>query len=165
MRRTVHIGEMEVSTRRSDELVAFSLGSCVGLTLYDPIAVVGGLVHCMLPRSKADPERARANPCLYTDTGVTALLQAVFNRGARRDRLIAKVAGAAVFCPGPSGEDLFRVGDRNYNVLRKILWKNDILIAAESIGGRIPRTMALHMSSGTTTIRSRGAEEVMGLRR
>jgi chemotaxis protein CheD len=143
---------MKVSNQRDDVLVTYALGSCVGLSLYDPEVCVGGLIHCMLPISKLSPEKAAASPAMFTDIGVPALLQAVFDLGAERKRLIAKVAGAG--CLMDKG--LFRIGERNYTVLRKILWKNNIMVAAEDVGGSAARTMYLRMSNGETSIKSVG---------
>ncbi|MCX7013066.1 MAG: chemotaxis protein CheD, partial [Candidatus Sumerlaeota bacterium] len=92
------------------------------------------------------------------DTGVPALLQALVNLGAERRRLIAVAAGAGKPLD-PSG--VFKIGERNYTVLRKVLWKNDILIAKEDMGGAAPRTMTLYLADGRTTIRSRGVEVTM----
>ena len=54
---------------------------------------------------------------------------------------------------------VFKIGERNYTVLRKVLWKNNILIAAESVGGTAPRTLKLRLKDGLTTIRMNGSEE------
>lgn len=147
----VGISEMHVTTDSSAVLVTYSLGSCIGLSLYDPRAQVGGLLHAMMPLSSADPSKAAARPAMYTDTGVTALLQALFDRGATRRTLIAKVAGGA---SNLDNSGLFRIGERNYMVLRKILWKNDILIAAEDVGGISARTLLLEMATGRTLVKS-----------
>jgi chemotaxis protein CheD len=149
--RVVDISAMAVSNCPDDIIVTYSLGSCVGLSLYDPVARVGGLVHCMLPLSKMDPERAKRQPCMFTDTGVSALLGAVFELGADRKRLVAKVAGAGSLL---DERGLFKIGERNHTVLRKLLWKNNILIAAEDVGGERPRTMYLYMADGRTVIKS-----------
>jgi len=146
----VGISEMQVTSDRSAVLVTYSLGSCVGLTLYDPRAEVGGLLHAMMPLSTADPAKAAAKPAMYTDTGVTSLLQAMFDRGATRRHLVAKVAGAAT---SMDTGGLFRIGERNHMVLRRILWKNDILIAAEDVGGPFARTLALEMATGRTLVK------------
>jgi chemotaxis protein CheD len=151
----VGISEMAVSNRDDDVLVTYSLGSCIGVTLYDPVARVGGLIHCMLPLSKLDPEKARARPCMFADTGLVALIQAVLELGGRTERLIAKAAGAASLL---DEQGLFRIGERNHTVMRKVLWKNNILIAAEDVGGTLPRTVYLHMASGTTTLKTGGRE-------
>jgi chemotaxis protein CheD len=44
-------------------------------------------------------------------------------------------------------------------VLRKVLWKNDILVAGEDVGGNAPRTMYLHMDSGRTILKVSGEEK------
>ncbi|MBI5095376.1 MAG: chemotaxis protein CheD [Candidatus Hydrogenedentes bacterium] len=155
MQHVVGISDMKVSNQASDILITYSLGSCVGLALYDPVSMVGGLIHCMLPLSKTDPAKAQAKPEMFVDTGATRLLQAVFDMGAERKRLIAKVAGASGLL---DDKGLFKIGERNYTVLRKILWKNNILIASESVGGTIARTLSLYMDTGRTTIKSGGQE-------
>ncbi len=149
----VDISGIKVSASPEDVLVTYSLGSCVGLTLFDPEAGVGGMLHSMLPLSKIDKNKAREKPGMFVDTGVSKLLQEVFDRGAQRKRIIAKVAGAARVL---DQKKMFRIGERNHTVLRKILWKNDILIAAEDIGGTIPRTLFLHMDAGQTVVKSNG---------
>ncbi len=153
--RTVGISDMQTTDRPNEVLVTYSLGSCIGLTLFDPAAGVGAMLHCMLPLSKIDKAKADRNPYMFTDTGVPAMLQAVFDMGAERRRVVAKVAGAASLL---DEKGLFRIGERNYTVLRKILWKNNILIAAEDIGGTVARNMYLYMQTGQTVIRARGKE-------
>lgn len=154
----VGISEMHVTADPEAVLVTYSLGSCIGLTLYDPQANVGGLLHAMMPLSTADPGKAVVKPAMYTDTGVTALLQALFDRGATRRTVIAKVAGAAA---SVDGAGIFRIGERNHMILRKVLWKNDILIAAEDVGGSFARTLVLEMATGRTFVKTgRGTKEL-----
>jgi chemotaxis protein CheD len=155
MEQAVGISEMKVSSNPDDVLIAYSLGSCIGLSLYDPVIRTGGMIHCMLPESKIDLGKAHATPCMFTDTGVPELLQAIMGLGGAKHRLIAKVAGAASLL---EANGAFKIGERNYVVLRKILWNNSILITAEDTGGMIVRTMCLHIATGKTTIRSRGEE-------
>jgi len=151
--RVIGISEYAVSSDPRETLVTYSLGSCVGLVLYDPIAGVAGLLHSMMPLSKDNPPKAAEHPAMYTDTGAQALLQAMFNAGATRDNLVAKVTGAASQLD--EGQ-LFRIGERNYAVARKVLWKNGILIAAEDVGGGSSRTVYLTVADGRTMVRSEG---------
>ena len=146
---------MKLTDNRDDVLVTYSLGSCVGLALFDPVAGVGGMIHCMLPLSKIDPDKARLKPYMFVDTGVAAMLGEMYAMGAQRQNLIAKVAGAG----SPLGrEETFRIGQRNYTILRKFLWKNNILIDAEDVGGAKARTLYLYMNDGRTTVKSEGKE-------
>jgi len=151
MNQTVGMCELAVSQDIGATLVTYSLGSCLGVTLYDPEACVGGLLHCMLPLSKTDAEKAAAKPAMFTDTGFIALLNAVLELGAQMDRLVVKVAGGGA--PMDAG-GRFKIGERNHAVLRKLLWKNNLLIAAEDIGGTKPRTMRLRVADGAVTVSS-----------
>ncbi len=144
---------MAVSKCPDQALVTYSLGSCVGVTLFDPEAGVGGMIHCLLPVSKTDPEKAKAKPAMFTDTGFVALLNAVTAEGAKMERLVVKVAGGGA--PMDSA-GRFKIGERNYAVLRKLLWKNNLLIAGEDVGGTKPRTMRIEMSTGQVTVSSCG---------
>lgn len=155
MLQVVGISEMYVSADPGDRIVTYSLGSCVGVSIYDPVAKVGGMVHCMLPLSKIDPQKAKDKPYMFTDTGVTALLQAAFDLGASRQNLIVKVAGAASLL---DKKGFFKIGERNYTVLRKILWKNNLLIESEDVKGSASRTLTLYMETGSTTVKSGGKE-------
>ncbi|MBL7649696.1 MAG: chemotaxis protein CheD [Candidatus Hydrogenedentes bacterium] len=155
MKFVVGISEMAVSDRPEDLIITYSLGSCIGLTLYEPKLRIGGLIHCMLPLSKIDPARAVDRPCMFTDTGVPLLLATLLNMGAEKRNLIAKVAGAASLLDNNGS---FNIGERNQVILRKLLWKNQILIQAEETGGTKARTMSLNMETGVTLLRSGGVE-------
>lgn len=150
-RRNVGIAEFVVSGDEADTLVTYSLGSCVGLALYEPLLRIAGLVHCQLPQSHMNPRLALDTPCAFTDTGIGVLLQEMFDRGAKRERMVAKVAGAASVLDDGG---LFRIGERNYAVLRRVLWKNGILIAAEDVGGTATRTLSVEVGTGRVFIRS-----------
>ncbi len=150
IQRHVGIGDMAVSQDANDILVTHSLGSCIGVSLYDEQAKVGGLIHCMLPMSKMDPNKAADRPFMFTDVGVVALIQSVLDHGADKQRLQVKVAGGG----HPMDQvGRFKIGERNLTVLRKVLWKNELLIAGEDTGGQDPRTMSLSIASGDVKIR------------
>ncbi|MFT3785579.1 MAG: hypothetical protein QM770_05370 [Tepidisphaeraceae bacterium] len=59
MQHTVNISDAKVSTSPGDTLVTYSLGSCIGVMLYDPNLPIAGLLHFQLPTSTMDPERAK----------------------------------------------------------------------------------------------------------
>jgi len=117
----VGISEMAISESADDVLVTHSLGSCLGVAFYDTALKIGGLVHSMLPLSSTDSQRAKKNPAMFVDTGVTTLLEQMFQRGCTRKNIVVKVAGGARVL---DRQDLFRIGERNYTVFRKVLWKN-----------------------------------------
>jgi len=154
--KTVDISDLKISDNENDILVTYSLGSCVGVSLYDPVENIGGLIHCMLPLSKVDREKARKNPYMFVDTGLSKMIQEMYDRGAKKKNLVAKLAGGARLL---DKKNIFNVGERNIVIVRKVLWKNDILIKGMDIGGAISRTVRLYMETGKTTVRNKGEEK------
>lgn len=151
MNYTIGISEMRVTNCVEDILVTYSLGSCLGVAIYDPIVKVGGMIHCMLPLSKLDPQKARSFPCMFVDTGVPLLFNEAYKLGAQKNRIIVKVAGCSQIL---DEKGLFSIGERNYTVLRKLLWKNNIFISAENVGGMESRTMFLEVDSGKVFVKT-----------
>lgn len=151
----VDIADMQVTDDPCVELVTYSLGSCIGITIWDPEIRVGGMLHYMLPQASVSPEKAKLNPNMFGDTGIPSLFRAAYELGAQKKRLIVKVAGGSSLL---DDNGTFNIGKRNYILLRKIFWKNGVLIDSEDVGGNISRTMRLSVGNGRVTIRNRGKE-------
>ena len=158
MKHIVGVADMIVSGQPEDVIVTHALGSCLGITVYDPHAQVGGLLHVMLPLSTIDSQKATEAPCMFVDTGVPRLFLEAYRLGAQKGRLQVRVAGGAAIRKNDEGEDHFQIGKRNMVMLRKLLWKNGVLIAAEDVGGSDSRTMTLTLATGEVTIRANGTE-------
>ncbi len=144
---------MKVSGSPTDIIVAPNLGSCLGIAAYDQVAGIGGIVHCLLPLSKSDPQKASNNPCMYVDTGFALLLDDLMQKGADKKRLrIVAVGGANI----NDDNNVFEIGKRNYSVLKKIMWKNSLILKAEDVGDSVSRTLTLYMQNGVTTLKVNG---------
>jgi len=153
---TVGISDMAISTKPDDLVITYSLGSCLGVTVFDPETRVGGMVHCQLPNcTTEDKSKAISNPAIFVDTGVSLLFQKFFEVGGSRSRMIVKAAGCAAIL---DQNGFFRIGERNFTLFRKLLWKNNILLKGSETGGDISRTLVLEMATGRTLIRSKGEE-------
>jgi chemotaxis protein CheD len=157
-KHTVGIADMIVLAGKEDLIITYALGSCLGITIYDPVARVGGMLHAMLPTCSSDPEKAQKSPFMFVDTGVPKLFLESYKLGAKKERLIVKVAGGASVNKNPD-EDHFQIGKRNCLMLRKLLWKNGVMIKAEDVGGHIARTMSLALADGELIIRANGTEQ------
>jgi chemotaxis protein CheD len=140
------------STDRAETLVTYALGSCLGITVWDPLERVGGLLHVMLPDSATSPDKAAANPEMFLDTAVPRLFKRAYALGAVKQRLVVCVAGGASL--GAMNDGSFQIGQRNVAALRKILWKNGVLIKALQVGGTIPRTLALKVETGDVLLKT-----------
>ncbi len=146
---------MAVSNNPQAELVTFSLGSCVGVVIYDKVAKVGGLLHIMLPDSALNPERARKQPAVFADSGLPLMFKNAYALGASKSRLRVVVVGGSQVMD-ETGR--FNIGQRNYAAVRKLFWRNNVLVDAEDVGGRVNRTVGLQMSTGRVWLKINSAE-------
>lgn len=153
---TVSVSDARVSNDPQNILTTYSLGSCIGVSIYDPIVKIGGLLHYQLPDSKIDDDKAKHNPFMFADTGMQVLLDHLITMGVIAKRLRINIAGGANMQTGPKG---FDIGKRNHLAIRKLLWQRGIFIEKEDVGGTYPRNMYLDVSDGTVTIRSNGNDK------
>ena len=154
MKHVVGVADMKLSSTHGDVMVTHGLGSCLGVTAYDPVAKVGGMLHIMMPVASANPDKARLNPCMFVDTAIPVLFEAMVKAGADKERFRLKVAGGAI----TQSSDYFAIGKRNYITLKKVFWKSGVLIDAEDVGGNLARTLYMEIGSGRVWINKAGQE-------
>jgi len=152
-RIVIGMADCRVGANPESVLVTYALGSCIGLTMYDPVAGVGGLLHFMLPDSAIDPARGRQNPHMFADTGIASLLEKLAAQGASQRRLITCAAGAAQIL---DDKGVFEIGKRNYIATRRLLWKHGMLLQREAIGGPNFRTITLEIATGRLLLQEAG---------
>ncbi|WP_227767201.1 chemotaxis protein CheD [Zhaonella formicivorans] len=153
----IKVGIADYKTARSPEqIITLGLGSCVGVTLYDPASKIGGLVHIMLPDSSQFQNRS--NPAKFADLGIPLLLEEILKLGAKRFSLQAKMAGGAqMFNFADKSASTLNIGRRNVEMAKDILGKLGIKLIAEDTGGNYGRTMILDTATGNVSIRSIGS--------
>jgi chemotaxis protein CheD len=151
----VDIADMAVSKDQDSLLITYSLGSCIGLSIWDPVAKVGGLLHYMLPESTISPDKAQSNPYMFADLGIPLLFKKAYSLGADKKRIIVKAAGAAQLM---DAKGIFNIGKRNHLALRKILWRNNVIIEKEDVGGVEGRTMKLEIATGRVMMKTKAGE-------
>jgi chemotaxis protein CheD len=151
----IKVGMAELSvTRRGGVLRTTGLGSCVGVTLFDPVAKVAGMAHVMLPSSDI-AKGELLNKGKYADTAIPELLAKLRELGAWVSRLEAKLAGGAqMFTFSTPGADTTRIGPRNVEACKAGLQSHNIPIVAEDTGGNYGRTIEIESETGKLSIRS-----------
>lgn len=172
----VDMGETRISRSSGEKLVAFGLGACVGVCLYDPLTSVAGMVHIVLPQTLA-PSRAgipnaevSSLPGKSADTAVPHLIQELEKQGAKLPRLRAAIAGGARIFKSPiikAGEtssslgpvSRLEIGLRNIEAVRVLLSQFEIPIFAENVGGTCGRTVTLLPGVGHVFVRIIGKED------
>ncbi len=147
--RVVGIAEIIVS-QSPQRLMAYGLGSCVGVALYDATSKTGGMAHVMLPSSRL--HSSETHPGKYADTAISVLVAEMENAGCRRKNMAAKIVGGANMF-----SDIIQsgvpIGLRNVSAVRQKLEELGIPIAAEEVGGTKGRTMIFTLEDGRVEIR------------
>jgi chemotaxis protein CheD len=157
-RITVGIADMAVSADPDATLITFALGSCIGVTVYDPMARVGGMLHFMLPTGTLNDDKAKRNPCMFADAGIPLLFNRAYELGAKKERMIVCAAGGAEIL---DDDGHFKIGARNRTILRKIFWKNNVLLSGDDTGGNISRTLSLRLADGQVAVRHLNTERTL----
>ncbi len=157
-RIVVGVADLAISNDDSAAIITHALGSCIGVTIYDPLAKIGGMLHFMLPSAKVSPDKADTDPLMFGDLGIPILFKSCYEKGAKKENLIVCAAGGAEILDGDGN---FKIGSRNRTMLRKLFWKNNILLSADDTGGTISRTLTLRMSDGQVSVRTKGKEKVL----
>ena len=146
--------------RAPDTLISYGLGSCIGISLYDPQTKIGGLLHIMLPDS--NQSRANENRAKFADTGIPDMLNELIRMGAAKSRLVAKLAGGSQMFAFANASDIMRVGLRNASASKEILKKLSIPIVGEDTGGNYGRTVRIDLSTGVYKVKTidKGDKEI-----
>jgi chemotaxis protein CheD len=157
MRKVVGVADMAISNSQDDFLITYSLWSCIAVVIYDPVAKVGGMLHYMLPESALDAEKAAKNPAMFADTGISLLFRQSYQYGTKKDNIVVKAVGGAQIL---DENGIFNIGKRNYVAMRKIFWRNNVMITSEHVGGSVNRTVRLEMSTGRVFVKVSGLGEL-----
>ncbi len=137
--------------KQSNHVLQAFLGTCVGVSLYDASAKVGGLLHILLP----EPPGTYQDPMpeKYAVTGLPMLIKALTDLGCTPKHLKAVIAGGALVGPVSHQDIGLDIGGRSAEIVRDILRAWDIEIINSETGGFFTCTLALDMSTGKAEIK------------
>ncbi|MEW5961130.1 MAG: chemotaxis protein CheD [Chloroflexota bacterium] len=156
--KAVSIGEMVVSNDKNDVLIAYGLGSCVAVCLYDPTAGIGGMLHALLPIAP-NGNINENTPAKFVDQGVDLLIDSLLKRGANRTRLVAQFCGGAQMLAMPGVNNSLNIGQRNVQQVEASLQAAGLRIRAQDTGGHAGRTVKFYLVNGQVTVKTLGQGE------
>ena len=154
----VGLGEIKYSRDPQDVLVAYGLGSCLGIGMFDPAVKMAALLHAILPvhpNPNGSPEQAAK----YVNTGIASLLEILSRAGSDRKRLIVRVAGGANMLVAPGFSQVLNIGSRNVESALATMASLNLKINSQEVGGNIGRTVRFYVADGRMTIRTMGNQE------
>lgn len=141
------VGMGQISVARQQGILRTLVGSCVGLTLYDPRYQIAALAHIVLPESQG----VMHFPGRFADTAIPEMILRMQQLAAgKRLQLSATLAG---------GANMFRlsglgisIGEQNIQAVEKVLTSYRIAIVDRDVGGTQGRRMSLDVATGLVTI-------------
>jgi chemotaxis protein CheD len=151
----VGLGEIKYSDNPREALVAFGLGSCVGVAIWARERSLGALAHIILPTAGANC-RPNENRLKYAEYAVPAMIDELLRRGATPPELVVRIAGGAQMLRDVAASEVFNIGTRNIAQVRHEIRRAGLRIAGEDVLGHHGRTMSLFLSDGRVTIHSAG---------
>lgn len=158
MGNVIKVGMADLKVAKApDSLTTLGLGSCIGLTLYDPVAKIGGLVHYMLPDSTK--LKNNTNIAKFGDTGIKELYKQITLAGANPRRLVAKIAGGAKMFEVSGLSNVGNVGERNAEEAKLMLKELRVPLVAEDTGLNYGRTVILDCENGDYIIKAVGKSQ------
>jgi len=146
----VGMGNMKIASSPT-KLAALGVGSCIVVTLYDPVLKTGALAHTMLPDSTKGAQTK--NPFKYADLAVTEMIKQLEKGGSRKLDLEVKLAGGANMFPHLTKSSLTETGNANVMAVKTKLKAEGLRITGEALGGSFGRSVELNTITGIVTIR------------
>jgi len=152
----VGLAEIKISRNIDDVIVAFGLGSCLGIGVYDPVLKLGGMLHAVLPKNTDANDKFSPK---YVDSGIIGLLELLTKEGLNKSRMIVKMAGGANMLNIGGTSTPFDIGSRNIETAHAAFKNLGIKLASEEVGGQTGRTLRMYISDGKMTLRMMGGKE------
>ncbi|MDE7321222.1 MAG: chemotaxis protein CheD [Lachnospiraceae bacterium] len=153
----VYMGDYKTSCGER-KLMTKDLGSCIGVAVRDPHVGVGGLLHVMLPHYCGSDEKSFVR-AKYADTGLDEMINTLVRQGAKREHLVAKIAGGAHMIRSTQVPESRDISSRNLEAVKQKLGELSIPVLAADVGEYWPRTVVFDPGSGSFRILTPGKEE------
>lgn len=135
-------------------LVTTVLGSCVAVTLFDPVRQIGAVCHAFLPESASfaakgpDPQ-----VCRFVDTALENMFSSMARLRIDPQSLVVKVFGGASGIMSAGRANLFDIGGRNVTAVRKWLMHMGTPITKADVGGTQGRKLLFLTHTGDVWVK------------
>jgi chemotaxis protein CheD len=153
---SVGLGELVISHDPADVLVAYGLGSCLGIGMYDTSRKIGGMLHAVLPECL---NGNNPNPIKYVNSGIAELLNGMTKAGADVRHISIRMCGGASMLVSAALSKTFDIGPRNIQSAHQTFMAMNLKLASEDVGGVKGRTVRLQILTGRMSVRLIGGVE------
>ncbi|MBY0454696.1 MAG: chemotaxis protein CheD [Burkholderiaceae bacterium] len=132
----------------ADFQIRTMLGSCVSITLWDPIKRIGAMSHFLLPKRTYTTEPIRHLDARYGDEALLLMLGELAQVGVSPAQCQGKIFGGGNMFPGHRSAGSMQIGQRNGEAARALLRDRGIPIVSESLFGIGHRQIIFDVSTG-----------------
>lgn len=153
----VGVADLKESSHPRATIGTVGLGSCLGITCYDPGRHTGALLHAMLPRFSKYREFSPVE-AMYVDTGISALLGNMVRLGSDPRRCEFKIFGGAQIMRAC---EYFKIGEQNIAAMEAIVSDQRLDVRAWEVGGSLNRSITLHLETGLVSLRMPNRAEAL----
>lgn len=153
------MGEMKIG-KAPGILITRGLGSCLGITIYDPFKKIGAMAHCMLP--DIEKGRIQVHPMRFVNFSIRKMVEELEQLGVLRTQLVVKLFGGAHIFGFIAADSVLNVGQKNIDIAHATLKELGLRVVAEDTGGAFGRTIELNLENGRVLVKtaSQGQKEV-----
>jgi chemotaxis protein CheD len=138
-------------------LVSTVLGSCVAVTMFEPVSRVGAICHAMLPMNPGCDDVLR-----YVDTALQEMYRKVVQYGSGGNIEVKVFGGAKVLNLGKFESRKLTIGEQNVICAEKLLENMRLKVVSKDVGGTRGRRLYFCTKSGDVYLkRMRACEHVL----
>lgn len=148
----VGLGEYAISSDCEEELITYSLGSCVALILRCPSSYKTAMAHIVLPRADRSDhfEMLDKKPGYFANVIVPKLIDLfIKDYACNAYNIEAYMIGGAT---SQVLNDVFQIGAKNIEEIQKILQCYQLELKKIDVGGYYSRTVKVDVGSGSIQI-------------
>ena len=135
-------------------LVSTVLGSCVAVTMCDPVRGIGAICHAFLPESaQFDSAGREPQVCRFVDTALETMFSSLSRLKIAPGGLVVKVFGGATGIMSAERANLYDIGGRNLHAVRQWLMVHGLPIAKSQTGGNQGRKLHFLTHTGDVWVK------------
>ena len=151
MHKPPHVVEIflqpgEVYFGERDTRIRTLLGSCVAITVWHPMLLVGGMCHYMLPRHRG--KKRDALDGRYADEAIELMLREIKRSGTWPHEYQVKMFGGGHMFSEHQTVKEDHIGAQNVEIARKLIKQHGFTSCAEHLGGAGHRNILFDIWSG-----------------
>jgi chemotaxis protein CheD len=147
----VGIGEYMITSTLGESIATYALGSCVALILHCKKSKQTAMAHIVLPHRDLRHRSGPSKPAYFAVDIVPRLIEEfLFHPKCDASSIEATLVGGA---ESKNRQDVFKVGERNLQITKKLLEKHQVPYLDYETLGHYSRTVEVFVDTGTIKVK------------